>query len=965
MDLSLDANILDQLNTTEAKALHEISDSLSACGVGRIVNLPQIIVVGDQSAGKSSVLEAISHVRFPVQGNLCTRFATELIFRRANATRIDVSVRFADNSKAPKRFQRSGFREDDLGDIITEAKECMGFGKAGMEFSKDVLRLEIEGPKMYPLSLVDLPGFYQVETENQSLNGKETVAELVESYMRQKNSIILVVITANINLANHTALQKAKDIDPERRRTIGVITKPDLTRPGYDGEREYVKVAKNQEAAHKLQLGWHVLRNRAEDESSLEARDQIEDAFFQKGAWATIPSENRGIVSLRKKLSHVLYSHIRNSLPGVVQDIEDTLRERQEELERLGKSRSTQEDLRSFLLGISSDFQRLARDGIYGRYNDEFFGGLQDDHRKFRAQLRNFSRAFDHIIRTKGSTQVIVSADDSDAAEDNVPEYLAEFLKRYPYNPPQPKKITAKELGKELEKKAAANQGLEFPGTPNKDLAMQLFKQQAAPWRDIAESHVKLVTTFAKIFVDQVFEHIVGSPGTNRTTEAILSTCVDPFFDEKEKVLQEKVDELLKPYVQGYALPLDLEFYGTLLHMSGKRLEGRVSSVLKEKYPHLYDDKPATAADAGRKIDAKIIAEDISKEEVLGNGEFGTSRVIDMMLAYYEMSLRTFTDNVINLAVESCLVYDIPDILAPTTVDRMSKERLEELAGESNDTVSRRRILEDELEALRKGLAQCRRYRPREVTAFPLPARDPVNKKKSESVEKTSVEPTVAQPVVSGQTSMATTVEANPPAIAPTPEPLKTVEKSIVPAAPAAPAAPVTAEPAPPTVAVQAAPIQASAPAQQANAPPPPQKAVQEAPASQQPAFPASQPQTVHQAVPQTVVASRPQSQAAPATNPVSGIFGSSKSNTTTGFSNMPSSQALGASPSKREPTMTPQPNRSGGLFNNIKAPEKSLFGQVNVSSVPSNPFGGGFGGFGQQASRPPTGGLFGAPPQN
>ncbi|KAI7764067.1 hypothetical protein LZL87_006449 [Fusarium oxysporum] len=668
MDVSLDANILDQLNTTETKALHDISDSLSACGVGRIVNLPQIIVVGDQSTGKSSVLEAISHVRFPVQGNLCTRFATEFIFRRANETRIDVSVRFEDRSKPAKRFQRAGFREDDLGDIITEAKECMGFGKAGMEFSKDVLRLEIEGPKTYPLSLVDLPGFFHVATENQSISGKETVDQLVESYMRQKNSIILVVITANNNLANHLALQKTKNIDPERRRTIGVITKPDLTRPG---------------TAHKLQLGWHVLRNRAEDEDSLAGRDQVEDAFFQKGAWATIPSENRGIVSLRKKLSHVLYSHIRNSLPGVIIDIETTLRERQEELDRLGKSRSTQEDLRSFLLGIASDFQRLARDGIYGRYNDEFFA------------------VFDHILQTKGSTHVTVSDDDSDSDDDEIPRYLEKFLERYPYNPPQPKKVTRSELAEQLEKQAAANQGLEFPGTPNKDLAMQLFKQQSAPWRGIAESHVKLVTTVAKAFVDQVFEYVVGSPRTNRTTEAILSTCVDPFFDEKEKVLQEKINELLRPYVQGYALPLDLLFYDMLSKTSDEKLETHFRSKTGE---------------TSKKVDSKTIAQDINEEDDPEDSEFGINKVIDMMLIYYTMSLRTFTDNVINLAVESCLLYDIPDILTPTKVDRMSKERLEELAGESDDTSSRRKSLQEEVEILRQGLAQCRRYKPRAVT---------------------------------------------------------------------------------------------------------------------------------------------------------------------------------------------------------------------------------------------------------
>ncbi|KAH7154327.1 putative dynamin GTPase [Fusarium sp. MPI-SDFR-AT-0072] len=650
MDVSLDANILDQLNTTETKALHDISDSLSACGVGRIVNLPQIIVVGDQSVGKSSVLEAISHVRFPVQGNLCTRFATELIFRRANETRIDVSVRFEDRSKPAKRFQRAGFREDDLGDIITEAKECMGFGKAGMEFSKDVLRLEIEGPKMYPLSLVDLPGFFHVATENQSISGKETVDQLVESYMRQKNSIILVVITANNNLANHLALQKTKNIDPERRRTIGVITKPDLTRPGYDAEKEYIKLAKNQEPRISCSLGGM----------------SCVTGLKMRTAWQV---ETRSKThSSRRALGRLFPPRIVAFLPGVIIDIETTLRERQEELDRLGKSRSTQEDLRSFLLGIASDFQRLARDGIYGRYNDEFFGGLQDDHRKLRAQLH----------------------DDSDSDDDEIPRYLEKFLESYPYNPPQPKKVTRSELAEQLEKQAAANQGLEFPGTPNKDLAMQLFKQQSAPWRGIAESHVKLVTTVAKAFVDQVFEYVVGSPRTNRTTEAILSTCVDPFFDEKEKTKSWR----------------------------------RISAVLQENYPHLYESKTAKTGETSKKVDSKTIAQDINEEDDPEDSEFGINKVIDMMLIYYTMSLRTFTDNVINLAVESCLVYDIPDILTPTKVDRMSKERLEELAGESDDTSSRRKRLQEEVEFLRQGLAQCRRYKPRAVTPIPSAANE-------------------------------------------------------------------------------------------------------------------------------------------------------------------------------------------------------------------------------------------------
>ncbi|GKT96974.1 dynamin family protein [Colletotrichum tofieldiae] len=66
--IALDSTALDELNSVETRTLFDTADKLSSLGVGRIVNLPQIIVVGDQSSGKSSVLEAISHVHFPVQG---------------------------------------------------------------------------------------------------------------------------------------------------------------------------------------------------------------------------------------------------------------------------------------------------------------------------------------------------------------------------------------------------------------------------------------------------------------------------------------------------------------------------------------------------------------------------------------------------------------------------------------------------------------------------------------------------------------------------------------------------------------------------------------------------------------------------------------------------------------------------------------------------------------------------------
>jgi len=715
MDVSISTDILGQLNTPEARAVHDIIDSLSNCGVGKLVNLPQIIVVGSQSSGKSSVLEAITRVRFPVEGGLCTRFATELVLHTAEQTRVNVSVKFEDKGKAPQSFHREDFKEEDLPEIIEEAKRCMGFataaGGAGKKFSRDVLRLEISGPKMYPLTLVDLPGLFQNITATQSFSDMVTVNELVRGYMEAKNSIILVVITANNQLASHIALNEVKKVDPQGQRTIGVITKPDLTTPGYSDEKTYIQVAKNQEAENKLQLGWHVLRNRAENETSLDARDSIEESFFKSGAWASIPRSDRGIDSLRKKLSSVMYTHIKNGLPRVITDIEEGLRKRQEQLERLGKARPTQDDMRSFLLSTAGDFQRLARDGVYGQYNDPFFGGLDEERGKLRAQLRNFNRAFDFTLRTKGAAQRVIPAGKKNVLPEDwtVEDHLDTFLKRHPYDFPVSETIKREDLSSQLQQLAAANQGREFPGSPNKDLVIQLFKKQAEPWKKIAEYHIESVTTVAKAFVDQVFIHVLGEPNTNPTTEAILSTCVDPFFEKRQLELKSKLEELLRPYIQGFALPLDADFYEAYSKDWTNKLAHQVHGIL-HRNPSLTSTETGTVPTVG------VIQQAIASEQQSHHDEFGVETVIDMMLVYYEMSRRTFTDNVINLAIESCLICHIPDILTPTMVDSMDKERLSELAAESEEITTRRGNLQEEVDILRQGLAQCRRYKPRQMT---------------------------------------------------------------------------------------------------------------------------------------------------------------------------------------------------------------------------------------------------------
>ena len=226
----LDSDALVQLKSPDARALLDTIVNLRELQVGKIVSLPQIIVVGDQSSGKSSVLEDISRVRFPVDGDLCIRFDTELVFRRASESSVDVRIQFAGNRSSnagefPQQpFRRSGFDKNALPDIIREARELTGItkGNSRKRFSNDILPVEIAYPDIYPLTLVDLAGIFHSATADQDMDDMRIVNQLIENYMKQPKSIIFAVVAANNQLASQAVLRDEKKHDPNRERTIGI-----------------------------------------------------------------------------------------------------------------------------------------------------------------------------------------------------------------------------------------------------------------------------------------------------------------------------------------------------------------------------------------------------------------------------------------------------------------------------------------------------------------------------------------------------------------------------------------------------------------------------------------------------------------------------------------------------------------------------------------------------------------------
>lgn len=228
---------LQELAASHARVFDAV-DSLREAGLDREL-IPKLVVVGDQKSGKSSVLEAISQIPFPVDEDLCTRFPTEVVQRKSYEDSITVSIQVVglrQNCEALSGFCRKLSLEDanGLASAIQEASSLILSGAPGSSnrtnFSDDILRITITGPEKYPLTLVDLPGLFSSVTPSQSTKDLDDVDRLVRSYAAEQRNAILLVIPARSTWPNLRAPDEIRrhGVDHLGLRTLGVITTPDI-----------------------------------------------------------------------------------------------------------------------------------------------------------------------------------------------------------------------------------------------------------------------------------------------------------------------------------------------------------------------------------------------------------------------------------------------------------------------------------------------------------------------------------------------------------------------------------------------------------------------------------------------------------------------------------------------------------------------------------------------------------------
>ena len=611
---------LNGLCSQDQLDLLDTVDSLRSQGISHYVSLPQIIVCGDQSSGKSSVLEAISGVSFPIKSNLCTRFPIELVLRKTSQISVTVSIVPHHSRNEAEQLSLSSFHEklddfDGLSTLIENAKAAMAISTHGRAFSKDLLRVEVSGPDRPHLTIVDLPGLIHSETKQQSASDVELVQDVVQSYMKEPRSIILAVVSAKNDYANQIVLKLARAADKKGNRTLGVITKPDTLIADSESEAMYVSLARNQDV--EFRLGWHVLKNMDSEVGvcSLADRDVKEEKFFSQGIWGNQSRSLLGVNKLRKRLSKVLLGQIAAELPSLINEIEFKSMTCRGRLDKLGKPRATLDEQRLYLLHISQSFHSLIKASVDGTYNDPFFEDADSEpgyRKRIRAVVQNLNLEFAELITNRGHNREIIDPPNSRTVHGRVTA------------------ITRKDFIDHIQHLMRRTKGRELPGTFNPMIVADLFREQSSPWEMLTRSYIGKVWTAVKEFLSLVTKHVADSA----TSKALFQNVFEPALNQLFRTLNAKCTELLTPHQGTHPITYNHYFTESLQKVRNERSKEEYTSIIKVFFGAATLDSVQFYQ---QQRDLRPLLEALVERTEPDMNRFACSEALDCMEAYYKV----------------------------------------------------------------------------------------------------------------------------------------------------------------------------------------------------------------------------------------------------------------------------------------------------------------------------------------
>ncbi|RYP64582.1 hypothetical protein DL771_008695 [Monosporascus sp. 5C6A] len=716
--------------------------------IGTRVALPQLVVVGDQSSGKSSVLEGLTGFAFPRAAELCTRYATQITCRREPEESITVSIipnndAHPDEQERVKRFHRTltELSADGLAELFRDANEAMGIktylratsadGSTLPAFSEHMLKIEKLGPNEEHFTVIDVPGIFRQETPGVTEESDiMLVKNMVKKYMKDSRTIILAIIPCNADPATQEILKLAKKADPEMSRTMAVLTKPDLA-----PERAMQQIAIDHVSGKRgdLTLGYYIVKNRGSDETDMTLEQGLarERAFFGAAPWSTLNHTRRaGMDSLKVRVRELLIDLIKREFPKLRTDIYREVAALRANRDKMGPSRSNQHTQRAYLNKISERFQTLARDALNAYYTgDKVFAHRED--LRLITRVVHANEEFNEIIEKHGHSWKFDT--DSGTSEPNAPECLLPKddgldsfldltstrsllgrLKEHKLHDSPPEvnypelddildfntditdlNTSGRNILDYIEDLYKSSRGQEL-GTFGGSLLATMFKDQSAKWEPITLTFVGQVILMVHHFI----------------AETINAVCPDRRVREQlwESFLLEELQKSYTRALDHTRFLLDIEREGTpitLNHYFNDNLQKGQSKRLVEAMKNMAVSQPQDAPDDERDGIFLLWSQLNNFSLNKANSEHVREYMHDVLKSYYKVSRKRFVDVVAQQAVGHFLLRGPDSPLRIFTTDMvlgLNDEQLEMIAAEDAPVRLYREKLDRDIEQFEEAL---------------------------------------------------------------------------------------------------------------------------------------------------------------------------------------------------------------------------------------------------------------------
>lgn len=610
-----------------AKSLVQKIDRLQSLGIQTSVDLPRIVAVGDQSAGKSSLIEGISGIKVPRSAGTCTRCPLQITTTPptesdapAWACTVTLQKQYDLYTGPPSRRARaSGFnfgnwsvREDcveipfaqvfereALPDLIHRAQlailnpgdDAIRYASAldvnGLQpkvpFSPNIVKLDIRERGSPSLSFVDLPGVInntEVYDDRWMVN---PVQEITRMYVSQPNTLILLACSMESDMQNSLASSLVMACPGAMQRCIGVLTKPDRIPDLHTGSHaNLLKVLSGE--TFKVGHGYFVAKQASQDEINMsrEATRTQETNFFSQPPWSTILaqfSDRFGTEKLQVALSQKLADKIMESLPS----INERLLARMDEIdtELLAYPDPPANALNNVMEALMS-FRSTTERHVEGLGDEfEFRHVMNQTAMEFKKGLE----ALTPVLRLASPEQEVVDL----LSDDEVDEQGTPCPPSYPR--PQAKK---RKMGPES-----------ATGTPKVSTPRSTFKGKATPYRPAPQTVQKKSYLLAEIreTLEQRSRALVPGEMDPRAVDHLRSLCLrgwhqplEAFLNDAGTLIGNKLQQLLE---ESYSKWINTDFFRNSRRIVSDFVE-RIISIQRnhaERALRLEQYKPYTMND--------------------------------------------------------------------------------------------------------------------------------------------------------------------------------------------------------------------------------------------------------------------------------------------------------------------------------------------------------------------------------